>query len=266
LEDGVALLRSEAWAVDPATLPRTLRLPVVAGDMADLDDDSVAVTTEWRQHTVGRSVTLWLADGTRRTLRVAVVLAAGTGGNGVYLTPRNAPPGAAPGLVRLRLRPGAPPAAVAAALRRAVPGAVVRDGAAWVRTTAPHPTAATRLGLALTLGIALLYAALALATTLVMSTAARARDLTLLRLSGATRLQVLRLTAAQSLLVTAVGTLLGLLVAALDLATLHAALACLAVPAPYAFPWRAAAGTATVCAATAVAASVTPAALLLRRP
>ncbi|MFI0937212.1 FtsX-like permease family protein [Streptomyces sp. NPDC021020] len=265
LEDSVALIRAQGWAVDPATLPDTVRLPVVAGRLADLDDGSIVVTTEWQRHTAGETVTVWLADGTKRRLRIAAVLAQGTGDNGVYLTPRNAPPGAAPALVRIRLAPGASPAAVTAELRRAVPGADVRTGPAWVRATAPHATAATRLGLALTLGIALLYATLALATAQAMSTAARTRELTLLRRSGATRLQLLRLTAAESLLPVAVGAAIGLLAAALDLATLHAALSRLSVPHPLALPWRELTLTTTVCAAAAVAATAVPVLLHLRR-
>ncbi|WP_031521582.1 FtsX-like permease family protein [Streptomyces sp. NRRL F-5123] len=265
LEDGVALIRAQGWAVDPATLPDTVRLPVVAGRLADLDDGSIVVNAEWQRHTVGESVTVWLADGTPRRLRIAAVLAEGTGDNGVYLTPRNAPPGAAPALVRIRLAPGASPAAVTAALRRAVPGADLLTGPAWVRSTAPHATAATRLGLALTLGIALLYATLALATAQAMSTAARTRELTLLRHSGATRLQLLRLTAAESLLPVAVGATLGLLTAALDLATLHAALTRLAAPHPLTLPWPELALTTAVCAAAATAATTVPVLLHLTR-
>ncbi|MFG1805072.1 FtsX-like permease family protein [Streptomyces sp. NPDC049040] len=265
LEDGVALIRSEAWAVDPATLPGTARLPVVAGRLADLDDDSIVVNAEWQQHTVGREVTVWLADGTRRTLRIAAVLATGTGGNGVYVTAHNTPPGAAPGLVRIRLAPAADPAAVTAALYRAVLGARVRTAADWIRAASPRTTAATRMGLALTLGIALLYAALALGVALVMSTTARARDLTLLRLSGATRPQLLRLVAAESLVVVAVGAVLGIPVVLLDLAGMHTALILQGVRSPLVLPWREVGATVAVCAAVAVASSVVPAALLTAR-
>ncbi|MFI0718249.1 FtsX-like permease family protein [Streptomyces sp. NPDC021224] len=258
LEDGVALIRSQGWAVDPATLPGTVRLPDVAGSLAGLDDGSIVVTTEWQRHTVGETVTVWLADGTRRRLRIAAVLAQGTGDNGVYVTAHNAPPGAAPALVRIRLAPGASPAAVSAQLRHAVPGADVRTGPAWVRATAPHSTATTRLGLALTLGIALLYAVLALATAQAVSTAARARELTLLRRSGATRLQLLRLTAAESLLPVAVGAALGLLTAGLHLATLHAALARLATPAPLTLPWQELTLATTACATAAITATTAP--------
>ncbi|MFI0895044.1 FtsX-like permease family protein [Streptomyces sp. NPDC020983] len=258
LEDGVALVRAQGWAVDPATLPETVRLPVVAGSLAGLDDGSIVVNTEWQRHTVGATVTVWRADGSPRRLRIAAVLAEGTGDNGVYVTPRNAPPGAAPTVVRIRLAPGASPATVTAALRHAAPGADVRTGPAWARATAPHATAATRLGLALTLGIALLYAVLALATAQAVSTAARAHELTLLRRSGATRLQLLRLTAAESLLPVAVGATLGVLTAALHLAVLHAALARLSAPGPLAVPWPELALATGTCAAAAAAAAVIP--------
>ncbi|NEC38544.1 ABC transporter permease, partial [Streptomyces rubrogriseus] len=84
LEDGVALVRSEARAVgDPGALAATSRLPVAEGRVADLDDHSIIVNEEWREHTVGRSVRVWLGDGTERVLRIAAVMDTGTGDNGV---------------------------------------------------------------------------------------------------------------------------------------------------------------------------------------
>ncbi|MCZ9340907.1 ABC transporter permease, partial [Streptomyces sp. TRM76130] len=91
VEEGVALVRSAARAADPEALAATTRLPVTAGRLTDLDDDSIVVNEEWERHTVGERIPVRLGDGTRRTLRVAAVLAVGTGGNGVYVTPANAP-------------------------------------------------------------------------------------------------------------------------------------------------------------------------------
>ncbi|NSL43081.1 ABC transporter permease, partial [Streptomyces sp. 8P21H-1] len=91
LEDGVALVESGARAADPGALAETARLPLVAGRVSDLDDSSIIVNEEWERHTVGRSVDVWLGDGTRRSLRIAAVMRTGTGDNGVYVTPRNAP-------------------------------------------------------------------------------------------------------------------------------------------------------------------------------
>ncbi|MEU0582320.1 FtsX-like permease family protein [Streptomyces sp. NPDC006132] len=264
LEDGVALVRSEGRAATPAALAATTRLPLTAGRISDLDDDSIIVNGEWQRHRVGERVRVWLGDGTPRTLRIAAVLTTGTGDNGVYVTPRNAP-GAAIDRIDVALKDGADPAAVATALDRAAgPGRVlIRE--AWLRATHPETNRTTRLGLLLVLGIALLYTGISVANTMVMGTSDRARDLAVLRLAGATRWQVLRLAGAEALTVVAAGALLGLLVAAVNLAGLTGALALLSVRPALAFPWQALGTTATACALLAVASAVVPTALALRR-
>ncbi len=90
LEEGTALIRSEAKAVDPDALAAVSSLPVVAGRITDLDDKSIIVNEEWLVSTVGQQVGVWLGDGRKVSLKVAAVLGTGTGSNGVYLTPRNA--------------------------------------------------------------------------------------------------------------------------------------------------------------------------------
>ncbi|MEU4164174.1 FtsX-like permease family protein [Actinoplanes sp. NPDC026670] len=117
LEDGVALVRSQAQAVDPSALTAVRRLPVVAGEVGDLDDGGIIVNEEWAEHTVGDRVDVWLGDGTPRTLRIVAVLATGTGGNGVYVTSRNAG-GAPPDQLELSWAPGADKRSGEAAVRR----------------------------------------------------------------------------------------------------------------------------------------------------
>ncbi|MEV7323127.1 FtsX-like permease family protein [Streptomyces sp. NPDC093970] len=266
LEDGVALVRSDARAVEPRPLAATARLPLTAGRARDLDDDSIIVNEEWERHTVGERVDVWLGNGTRKSLRIAAVMTTGTGDNGVYLTPRNAP--AAPvDRVDVRLAPGADARTVAAGLRRAVraSGGEVRTGDAWVRATRPGTDRTTRSGFFLVLGIALLYTGISLANTMVMATSDRVRELALLRLAGATGRQVLRLVAAEALVVVAVGGLLGALVAVLDLAGLRGALALLSVRTPVEIPWAVLAAAAGACAVLAVTSAVVAAAHALRR-
>ncbi|MFJ1597724.1 ABC transporter permease [Streptomyces sp. NPDC088261] len=265
LEDGVALIRSDARAAEPSALAATARLPLVAGRLADLDDHSIIVNDEWRQHTVGRSVDVRLGDGTRRTLRIAAVMRAGTGDNGVYVTPRNAA-GAPVDRVDVRVREGADARAVGAALRTAVAdGGRVFDKSAWVAASYPETDGRTRVGFLLVLGIALLYSGIALANTMVMATADRVRDLAVLRLAGATKAQVLWLVAAEALTVVAVGAVMGVLVAGLNLLGMWGALGVLRVPSVPVMPWSALATVVGVCAATAVVAAVVPAWLSLRR-
>ncbi|MFF7473406.1 FtsX-like permease family protein [Streptomyces sp. NPDC008092] len=266
LEDGVALIRSEARTADPAALAATARLPLAAGRTTDLDDGSIVVNEEWERHTVGQRVRVWLGDGTRRTLRIAAVLRTGTGDNGVYVTPANAP-GAAVDRVDVALRDGADAGAVAAGLRQAVRanGGRVRTADQWVAATYPQTDRTTRLGFLLVLGIALVYTGISLVNTMVMATADRVRELAALRLAGATRGQVLRLVGAEALAVVAVGALLGLLGAVLELAGMWRALHLLSAPVPVRLPWPAMGAAAGACAILAVAAAVATAWPALRR-
>jgi putative ABC transport system permease protein len=266
VEDGVALIREAARAADPAGLAAVERLPVAAGSLADLDDHSIVVTDEWQTHTVGRTVEVWLGDGAKVSLRIAAVLRQGTGGNGAYVTARNAE-GLRPDRIDVKLRPGADPAAVAAALRAAVSGsgAHVLRRAQWLAASAPRTDGQTRSGFLMVLGIALLYSAIALANTMVMATSDRVRDLTVLRLAGATTWQVLRSVAAEALLVVAVGAVLGAAVAGLNLLGVRAALGALSVPSPVIVPWQALGVMVGGCALIAVTAAVLPARWALRR-
>ncbi|WP_329471965.1 ABC transporter permease [Streptomyces sp. NBC_01723] len=267
LEEGTALIRSDARAVaDPEALAATTRLPLTQGRTTELDDASIIVNGEWERHSVGRSVRVWLGDGTRRTLRIAAVMATGTGGNGVYVTRANAP-GAPVDRVDVALADGADAGAVATGLREAVgaTGGRVSSRDEWVAAASPGTNGTTRAGLLLVLGIALLYTGIALVNTMVMATADRGRELAVLRLAGATRWQVLRMVGAESLLVVAVGGLLGLVVAGLNLAGMWGALALLSVDTTIELPWAALGGVVVSCAVFAVIASVVPAGLATRR-
>ncbi|MEU0952078.1 FtsX-like permease family protein [Streptomyces niveus] len=265
LEEGVALVRSEARAVDPADLVAVSRLPVASGRVADLDDGGIVVNEEWRTHTVGQRVRVWLGDGREATLRIVAVLRTGTGSNGVYVTPRNAP-GATVDRVDVKLRDGADAAAVDTALReagRATETTVLTKGA-WTALSHPRSSESTRLGMLLILGIALLYTGIALANTLVMATSDRVGDLAVLRLAGATGPQVLRLVAAEALVVVAVGSLLGAAVAGLNLLGVRGALALLSVRSPLVVPWGSVGAMVAASAVLAVLAAVVPALTALR--
>ncbi|WP_381793560.1 ABC transporter permease [Streptomyces niveus] len=265
LEEGVALVRSEARAVDPADLVAVSRLPVASGRVADLDDGGIVVNEEWRTRTVGQRVRVWLGDGREATLRIVAVLRTGAGSNGVYVTPRNAP-GATVDRVDVKLRDGADAAAVDTALREAgrATETTVLTKDAWTARSHPRSSESTRLGMLLILGIALLYTGIALANTLVMATSDRADDLAVLRLTGATGPQVLRLVAAEALVVVAVGSLLGAAVAGLNLLGVRGALALLSVRSPLVVPWGSVGAMVAASAVLAVLAAVVPALTALR--
>ncbi|MGW8686881.1 FtsX-like permease family protein [Streptomyces sp. NPDC055817] len=269
-EEGTALLRSEARAVsDPAALATTSRLPVVSGDIRHLDDRSIVVNEEWEHHRVGDRLTVWLGDGRRTTLRVAAVLAHGTGDNGAYVTMANA--GAAPvDRIDVRLTPSASPAAATDALRAATSGhdVRVRTAAAWLDATHPRVKPQTRQGMLLLLGIALTYAAISLAGTQLMAASVRGRELRALRRAGATRAQVRLMLAGEALVAVAAGTALGLAVTALNLGGLAAALGLLSpesgagagagagLEAGVVVPWGVVSSAVGVCAVVAVGTGV----------
>ncbi|MEU9327405.1 ABC transporter permease [Streptomyces canus] len=262
LEEGVALIKSEARAAEPGRLAKTVHLPLAAGKVSGLDDDSIIVNEEWEKHTVGQSVDVWLGDGTKKTLRIAAVMTTGTGNNGAYVTPANAP-GASVDRVDVALADGADPAAVSAALTKAGGQVFTKDQ--WVQASYPETNRTTRYGFMLVLGIALLYTGISLANTMVMATSDRVRDLAVLRLAGATQWQVLRLVAGEALMVVAVGGVLGLLVAGLNLAGMWSALGLLSVWSPVEMPWAELGATVGACAVLAVVFSVAPAGLAMRR-
>lgn len=293
LEEEHVKVRTEASAVDPGALAAVSRLPVTAGSVADLDDDGIVVTEEWRRHAIGDRIPLWRADGTRTHLRVVAVLRTGTGNNGAYVTPHNAP-GAVVSRIEIKLGTGtgtgtetetegvteevtgtgAEPSsaeatreATTASIREAAAryGTTVRTKADWVAATHPRTNRFTVLGFVLVLGIALVYTAIALANTLLMATADRAGELRLLRLAGATRTQVLAVTTAESLLTATVGALLGTAVTAINLTGMRAALSVLGVDSPVVVPWLPMAAVAAVCTTLATLCTLLPAAHALRR-
>ncbi|MFE6978239.1 FtsX-like permease family protein [Streptomyces sp. NPDC057682] len=265
LEEGTALITSEARGVDPADAAAVSSLPLVAGDLADLDDGSVIVNEEWATHRMGARVTVWLGDGRRTTLRIAGVMRTGTGGNGVYVTPRNAG-GARIDRVEVKVRAGADRSAVAARLAAAgeATGTTVTARSEALADEGRSSGRNTRVGLLMILLIALVHTGIALAAVQVMATAGRVRDLAVLRLAGATRAQVLRAVAAEALAVVAVGAVLGGAVAGLNLLGVRAALGRLGADAGIVVPWGTLGLVVAVNALVAVVAAVLPAALALR--
>ncbi|MFI7290109.1 FtsX-like permease family protein [Streptomyces anulatus] len=265
LEEDTALVTSEARAVDPARLAAVSELPVTAGRLADLDDGAIIVNEEWLTTRVGDRVTVWLGDGRKASLRIAAVLATGTGDNGVYVTPRNAG-GAGVDRIDVKVAGGADRRAVAAALHTAgaATGTRVATRAEWLAANGPGPNDATRTGLRMILGIALLCTATALANTLVMATSDRVRDLAVLRLAGATAPQVLRLVAAEAVVAVGVGAVLGGVVAAVNLLVVWGALVLLGVTSAVVVPWGTLGLVVAAAALLAVVSAALPASLALR--
>jgi putative ABC transport system permease protein len=257
VEEGSALVRSEARAVtDVPAFAAVVRLPVVAGDVRDLDDRSIVVNEEWERHEVGDRVRVWLGDGRPVRLRIVAVLARGTGDNGAYVTAANAG-GALVDRVEVRVGGGVDRAGVAAALERAAAGtgATVRSAEEWLTANRPGTGTHTRLGFLMVLGIALVYAAISLAGTLVMATSARDAELRSLRLAGATRGQVRVVVVGEALVAVLVGAVLGAAVTVVNLAGSVGALGVLSAPVGVMVPWEVAGACVGACGVVAVVAA-----------
>jgi putative ABC transport system permease protein len=252
LEEGVALIRWQAQAVDPRTLTAVRHLPVKAGSLGDLDDDGIVVTEEWAEHRVGERVDVWLGDGTERSLRIVAVLATGTGDNGAYVTGRN---GGGARVDRVDVS-GVDAGAIAHAS-----GVRVWTRDQWLAEHVPTGGRQTRVGYFVVLGIALIYTGIAVANTMVMAASDRVGDLRVLRLTGASRRQVLGLVVVEALTVVLVGAVLGGVVTAVNLLGIWGALAVLSAGAAIVVPWQILAMTVTACATVAVIAALLPAML-----
>ena len=246
-------------------IARVLRLPVVAGSLADLTGaGTVAVPAgSWR---LGQTATMWLADSTPVRLRVVAVFADQIDLEQTVLLPAALRAGhtSVPmaSTVYLSLSPGARLAAIRAA---AAGGGIVGPASAYLTAANAENDRINRLATIAILGMALAYTAIAIANTLVMATGDRVRELATLRLSGATPGQVLRLIGVEACLVSGIGTLLAAAVTAATVIGLRHGLLGLAPSVRVVIPWLPLAGIALACLVIAVAASVVPAALVLRR-
>ncbi|MFJ5827742.1 FtsX-like permease family protein [Streptomyces sp. NPDC093089] len=284
-----AVVKYGARAVtDPAAFAALAHLPVVAGDLRDLDDRSIVVNEEFAHHRVGETIDVWRADGTGPVrLRIAAVLALGTGDNGPYITRAHAPDapvdridaradgdtateqrglGASGGGGRAVEQGPETSSGGDTATEQALKasGGTVRTADAWAAANHPTSTPQTRLGMILVLGIALLYTVIGLANTLLMATSVRGPELASLRLAGATRAQILRTVTGEATLAVAIGTVLGLAVTAAVLGTLAAALSALSAPVALALPLTPLAASTALCTLVALASSALPAWRLTR--
>jgi putative ABC transport system permease protein len=243
-----------------------VRLPVVAGSLDDLTGTgTVAVPAgRWR---LGDTLRIALADATEVSLRVVAVLDDQIDLARTLLLPAALLAGhtAAPlaDLVYLDLEPGAGtgPAGAAAAAGGGTLLPTVRFHAVLDAEGDRLNTLAT---VAL-LGMALLYTAIGIANTLLMATGGRAREVAVLRLAGATPGQVLRMIGAEAVLVTALGAVLAVVAVVPAVAGLALALGGRNPQVQLVVPWWPVAAIAAACLAVALAASLVPAAVLVRR-
>ncbi|MET7304366.1 ABC transporter permease [Embleya sp. NPDC005575] len=261
VEGGAALIPRPAHAVDPASWVRVTGVRVVAGSLADLADDTIVVDEDWTARTVGQRVAVWSADGTPVSLRIAAVV---HGDPGAFVTTRYAGSSQADA-VYVKLRPGIDRSAAEAGLHTAT-----RDMAAdvvpadrWGEQSARGGGRHNRAGIAVIVGLAVLYTSVAIVNTTAMATLDRRRYIARLRLAGATNGRVLRYLAGETLIPIALGVLFALGVTAVQLTGTWIAALRYAGPTDPVLPWAALAGATVIATALALAATVLPARLAM---
>jgi putative ABC transport system permease protein len=263
----------QATSVDPAMAGDVLALDLTQGQVGDLGRDGIALATAYAQqfHTgVGDHLSAWLADGTPQQLRVAAIFR-GLGGPGGMLLPDplvaahttdpflsqvyvDVAPGADPGKVRAGL----------AALQRADPTLTISGRADGATSVGGAWWEQSRAALLVLLGMSIAYTALTIVNILVMSTTERASQFATLRLLGATPRQVLQTAFWEALTAIVIGLALGTLVTGLALWTLRRSLAALVSSVQISFPVDQYVAIAGSCVVLALAATLTPAAVMLR--
>jgi len=252
--------------VDGPHFAGVLKLPVVAGSLADLTGTGTVAVPEgsWR---LGQTARLWLDDSAPVRLRVVAVIANQIDLEQTVMLPwalraahTSAPLSSA---VYLRMRPGSGlPAARAAAATGG--GEVVGTSGYLSAADAENDRINRRAAIAI-LGMALAYTAIAIANTLIMATGSRMRELATLRLSGATKGQVLRMIGVETCLVASIGTLLAAGVTAVTVIGARYGLRGAAPAVHVVVPWLPIGGIALACLLIALLASLVPAGLMLRR-
>ena len=207
----VGLDKYAAQGVSPAGLSRTWDPDVTAGSLADLTNNTVAVSelaADQLHLKPGSTLKLTLGDGTPTTLTVAAVYAKGLGFGDLTmahdLVARHVDnPLAATVLVSTARSQEE----LAAAVRK-FPGVRVVSPATADSLQAERLQANAEVNY-FAMGLVLAFTAIAVVNTLAMSVSERVREFALLRLAGATRRQVLRMLRTEALSVLLLATTLG---------------------------------------------------------
>lgn len=206
-------------AVDPATLPTVVDLGIGEGNIADLNDDGVAVSadlTEENGWELGSPVELGFVDGESTALRLdAIYENASLVGDFIITKPTHDRHtlDRLDTLVAVVIGAATDPAAAAEAIApmatRYAAGAELQTKAQFREAQAGSLDAALYLIYGL-LAVTVLISLMNIANSLSLSTQERTRELGLLRAVGATRRQVRAMVRTESILVAGFGTAGGL--------------------------------------------------------
>ncbi|MFG1912529.1 FtsX-like permease family protein [Kribbella sp. NPDC048928] len=249
-----------ALAIDPAEAGATIDLDVKSGDLQALGRDSVAVSATraasqgWK---IGKTVALWLGDGTPKQFRVVAIYGRGLGFGDVVVSTETA--GLPAGEVLVRAAPGSEAALSATAAR--IPGTTLVPVSELGSSVAEDLAISAWLN-KLLIGVMIGYAALSAGNTMIMAALARRREVAVLRLTGVTGRQVRRMVNAEQAGLLSVSLVLGGSIALVALtAVMRAVTGTVALHIPVA-GWLAVIGGAGLLAMTM---TVVPIAWLVRK-
>lgn len=219
--------------IDPAATDSTLDLDVRDGDLGQLREGTVALSTDAAfsmSAGVGDTVPLRLGDGTLVTPAVIATYGRGLGFGDVTLPTPQVLAHTTTGLTDMLLvaaEPGRVDEARAAIT--ATGGVVVSDHAEFAAAGQEQRRTQAWVSI-VALAVLLGYLAVAVVNTLVLATAERGREFALLRLVGASSRQVRGMMRAESVIVVTVAAVVGSLIALPPLAGVAAAVSGRPIP------------------------------------
>ncbi|NKS01130.1 FtsX-like permease family protein [Rhodococcus hoagii] len=219
--------------IDPAATDSTLDLDVRDGDLGQLREGTVALSTDAAfsmSAGVGDTVPLRLGDGTLVTPTVIATYGRGLGFGDVTLPTPQVLAHTTTGLTDMLLvaaEPGRVDEARAAIT--ATGGVVVSDHAEFAAAGQEQRRTQAWVSI-VALAVLLGYLAVAVVNTLVLATAERGREFALLRLVGASSRQVRGMMRAESVIVVTVAAVVGSLIALPPLAGVAAAVSGRPIP------------------------------------
>ncbi|MEU5871770.1 ABC transporter permease [Glycomyces sp. NPDC047369] len=252
-------------AVDPAAYAATHRVEPVAGDLADLAGNAVAVSPaegREREWSVGDTLHVRLG-GERFDVRIAAILPPSVAGPEYLLPIGFAPKGTGPWEHVVRLDEGADPAAAAADLAAFGDVTTVEES---IDAAAAEDERFTRDTMVVLLGMTMLYTVIAIVNAVVIAASNRRREFAAARVTGLARGQVVALAFLESQAVVLIGLLLGALAAAASVLGAAAALRAVTGTTVVAVQWPLLIGLALGAAAVVGATSLVTALSATRTP
>ncbi|TQJ06562.1 FtsX-like permease family protein [Kribbella jejuensis] len=255
----------DAEGIDPKVAVETRDLSTIAGDLSNLNGNTVAISKEMagmEHYRVGDEIPVVFVDRVPAKLRVVAILKDAFGVNPSFLIPldvarRHAPDAKVERSFVLPADGVSPEDLV-----KRLPNAQLATD--WEADQAKGLRKGNQLGLVMLLGPAALYSAIAIVNTLLMSSLQRRHEFVTSRLLGATGAQLSRMVLWESSLVGAVALSLGTATTITVGVLLRHAMTSGLTDVPMTVPWGILLGIGGICLTLAVGSALAPTAYLLR--